>query len=85
MHPGLFKDSGRPQKILEGENQTYIQLQSHTNNSSKPHRERKHQQTNRHASSRADTDGGSSGTSSSSKYVVIKGSEWVWNTDSKII
>ncbi|XP_026010622.1 gap junction gamma-1 protein-like [Astatotilapia calliptera] len=73
----VHKDSGRPQKILEGDNQTYIQLQSHTNNRSTPHRERKHQQTNRHASSRAYTDRGSSGTSSSSKYGVKKGSEWI--------
>lgn len=76
----VHKDSSRPPKIREADNQTYIQLQGHTNNRSKPHRERKHRQTNRHASGRADTDRGSSGTSgtsSSSKYGVIKGSEWI--------
>ncbi|XP_061563629.1 gap junction gamma-1 protein-like [Cololabis saira] len=70
------KDIHQPQNKLKADNQTYIQLQSHTNNHSKPNRERKHRQTPRHASSKADTDRGSS-SSSSSKYGVIKGSGWI--------
>ncbi|XP_072229509.1 gap junction gamma-1 protein-like [Leuresthes tenuis] len=68
------KDMVQSQNKLKADNQAYSQLQSHSNNHSKPNRERKHRQTSRHASSKADTDRGSS---SSSKYGVIKGSEWI--------
>ncbi|XP_069547915.1 gap junction gamma-1 protein-like [Brachyistius frenatus] len=74
---GAHKDIGQPQNKLEAESQAYSQLQSHNNNHSRPHRERKHRQASRHASGKADTDRGSSGTSNSSKYGVIKGSEWI--------
>lgn len=71
------KDASQAQKKLNAKNQTYIQLQDHSNNNSKPNHERKHRQTSRHASSKAESNRGSSGTSSSSKYGVIKGSEWI--------
>ncbi|XP_023124073.2 gap junction gamma-1 protein-like [Amphiprion ocellaris] len=74
---GVHKDIGQPPNKLEVNSQSYSQRQSHSNNHSKPHRERKHRQASRHASSKADTDRGSSGNSSSSKYGVIKGSEWI--------
>ncbi|XP_028286935.1 gap junction gamma-1 protein-like [Parambassis ranga] len=70
----VHKDICQPQNKLEADGQAYSQLQSHNNNHSKPHRERKHRQASRHTSSKADTDRGSSG---SSKYGVIKGSEWI--------
>ncbi|KAM9336857.1 gap junction gamma-1 protein-like [Symphorus nematophorus] len=69
------KDVRQPQNKLEGDNQAYSQPQIHGNNHSKPHRERKHRQASKHTSSKADMDRGS--TSSSSKYGVIKGSEWI--------
>ncbi|GAA6214306.1 gap junction gamma-1 protein-like [Lates japonicus] len=68
------KDVRQPQNMLEADNQGYSQLQSHSNSHSKPHRERKHRQAYKHAS-KTDADRGS--TSSSSKYGVIKGSEWI--------
>nr|XP_019938986.1 PREDICTED: gap junction gamma-1 protein-like isoform X2 [Paralichthys olivaceus] len=72
------KEIGQPQKTLEAESQAYQHLQSHNNNNhSIPHRERKHQQVYKHASSRAEADRGSSSTSSNSKYGVVKGSEWI--------
>lgn len=74
---GVLKDIGQPQNKLEPDGQAYSQLQSHGNNHSKLHRERKHRQTSRHASGKGDGDRGSSGTSSSSKYGVIRGSEWI--------
>ncbi|XP_022598853.1 gap junction gamma-1 protein-like [Seriola dumerili] len=74
---GAQKDIHQPQKMLGADNQAYSQLQSHSNNHSKPHRERKQRQAYKHASSKADADRGSSSTSSSSKYGVIKGSEWI--------
>ncbi|KAM9363303.1 gap junction gamma-1 protein-like [Symphorus nematophorus] len=51
------------------------QKEIHGNNHSKPHRERKHRQASKHTSSEANMDRGSS--SSSSKYGVIKGPEWI--------
>ena len=72
------KDSGPAQKMLEAESQAYQHLQSHNNNNhSIPHRDRKHQQVYKHASSKAEADRGSSSTSSNSKYGVVKGSEWI--------
>ncbi|XP_054899074.1 gap junction gamma-1 protein-like [Poeciliopsis prolifica] len=72
------KDVAQAQKKLNANNQTYSQLQGHSNNSSsKPNHERKYRQTSRHASGKAETNRGSSGTSSSSKYGVIKSSEWI--------
>ncbi|MEQ2301090.1 Gap junction gamma-1 protein [Ameca splendens] len=71
------KDVGQAQKKMNSNNQTYSQLQSHGNNNSKPNHERKHRQTSWHASGKGDTDRGSSGTSHSSKYGVIKSSEWI--------
>ncbi|XP_037610350.1 gap junction gamma-1 protein-like [Sebastes umbrosus] len=73
---GVDKDILQPQNKLEADSPAYSQQQGHSNNHSKPHRERKHRQASKHASSKADTDRGSS-TSSSSKYGVIKGSEWI--------
>ncbi|XP_028991239.1 gap junction gamma-1 protein-like [Betta splendens] len=67
------KDVRQPQSKLEGDSQAYNQLQSHSNNHSKPHRERKHRLASRHASSKAEADG----SSSSGKYGVIKSSEWI--------
>ncbi|KAM9716593.1 gap junction gamma-1 protein-like isoform 1-T3 [Menidia menidia] len=71
------KDIVQSQNKLKADNQAYSQLQNHSNNHGKPNRERKHRQTSRHASSKAGTDRGSSVNSSSSKYGVIKGSEWI--------
>ncbi|XP_040885211.1 gap junction gamma-1 protein-like [Toxotes jaculatrix] len=72
------RDVHQPQNMLEADSQAYSQLQSHSNNHSKLHREhRKHRQTYKHASSKTDADRGSSSTSSNSKYGVIKGSEWI--------
>ncbi|XP_015253506.1 PREDICTED: gap junction gamma-1 protein-like [Cyprinodon variegatus] len=70
------KDVGQPQKKLNANNRTYSQLQgySHTN---KPSHERKHQQSSRHPSGKTRTNRSSSGTSNSSKYGMIKGSEWI--------
>ncbi|KAF6724984.1 Gap junction gamma-1 protein [Oryzias melastigma] len=64
-----------PQIKLKADNQTYSQQQNHSNNQSKPNRERRHRQASRHASSKAGTD--SSSTGSSSKYGMMKGSEWI--------
>ncbi|XP_037320616.1 gap junction gamma-1 protein-like [Pungitius pungitius] len=70
------KDVCPPQNKLEAENPANSQpQQSHSNNHSKSHRERKHRQASKQ-SSKADTNRGSS-TGSSSKYGVIKGSEWI--------
>ncbi|XP_047464356.1 gap junction gamma-1 protein-like [Mugil cephalus] len=74
---GVLKDAGQPQNKPEADGQAYSQLQGHGNNHSKAQRERKHRPASRHASSKADGDRGSSGTSSSGKYGVIKGSEWI--------
>ncbi|KAL3051515.1 hypothetical protein OYC64_001710 [Pagothenia borchgrevinki] len=68
----VLKDIHQPQNQLEA----YSQPQSHTNNHSKPHRERKHRQASKHTASKSNGAGGSS-TSSSNKYGVIKGSEWI--------
>lgn len=73
---GVHKDIRQPQDKLEADNPAYSQPQSHSNNHSKPHRERKHRQASKHTSSKTEADRGSS-TSSSSKYGVIKGSEWI--------
>lgn len=73
---GVLKDIRQPQNQLEADNAAYSQPQSHSNNHSKPHRERKHRQASKHTPSKADTDRGSS-SSSSSKYGIIKGSEWI--------
>lgn len=73
---GVHKDIRQPQNKLEADNPAYSQPQSHSNNHSKPHRERKHRQASKHTSSKTEADRGSS-TSSSSKYGVIKGSEWI--------
>lgn len=69
------RDVRQPQSKLEGDSQGYSQLESHSNNHSKPHRDRKQRQACKHASSKAEADRSSS--SSSSKYGVIKGSEWI--------
>ncbi|XP_059181318.1 gap junction gamma-1 protein-like [Centropristis striata] len=66
----------KPQNKLEADNPAFNQPQSQSNNHNKPHRERKHRQASKHTSSKADGDRGSS-SSSSSKYGVIKGSEWI--------
>lgn len=71
------KDIHHSQNMLEADGQAYSQPQSLSNNHSKPHRERKHRQASKHSSIKADTDRGSSSTSSTSKYGVIKGSEWI--------
>nr|XP_046234089.1 gap junction gamma-1 protein-like [Scatophagus argus]XP_046234091.1 gap junction gamma-1 protein-like [Scatophagus argus]XP_046234092.1 gap junction gamma-1 protein-like [Scatophagus argus]XP_046234093.1 gap junction gamma-1 protein-like [Scatophagus argus]XP_046234094.1 gap junction gamma-1 protein-like [Scatophagus argus]XP_046234095.1 gap junction gamma-1 protein-like [Scatophagus argus] len=71
------KDIHQPQKRLEADNQDHSQPQNHTNNHSKLHRERKHRQASKHTSVKAEIDRGSSSTSSSRKYGVIKGSEWI--------
>ncbi|CAB1434520.1 unnamed protein product [Pleuronectes platessa] len=72
------KDIGPSQKMLEAESPAYQHLQSHNNNNhSIPHRDRKHQQVHKQASSKAEADRGSSLTSSNSKYGVVKGSEWI--------
>lgn len=71
---GVHKDIHQPQSRLEADSPAYSQAQSHSN---KPHRDRKHRQASKHTSSKADTGRGSSSTSSSSKYGVIKGSEWI--------
>lgn len=71
------KDLGQTQNKLKADNQAYSQLQSHSNNQSRPNRERKHRRASRHASSKPESDKGSSSTSISSKYGVIKGSEWI--------
>ncbi|CAN9509267.1 unnamed protein product [Ophioblennius macclurei] len=63
---GVGKDAGQPQNKLEADGQ------SHGHPPGNPHRERKHWQATR----RADIERGSS-SSSSSKYGVIKGSEWI--------
>ncbi|XP_075949891.1 gap junction gamma-1 protein-like [Anarhichas minor] len=63
----VHKDIRQPQNKLEAD--------SPANSHSKPHRDRKHRQASKH-SSKADANRGSS-TSSSSKYGVIKGSEWI--------
>lgn len=74
---GVHKDTHQPQNRLEADNQDYSQPQSHGNNHSRPHRERKHRQASKHASSKVDIDRSSRSTSSSSKYGDIKGSEWI--------
>nr|XP_015818584.2 gap junction gamma-1 protein [Nothobranchius furzeri]XP_054605186.1 gap junction gamma-1 protein [Nothobranchius furzeri] len=71
------KDIGQSQNTLKADNQAYSQLQSHSNNHSKPNRERKHRHASRHAPSKADIDKGSRSTSCSSKYGVTNGSEWI--------
>ncbi len=73
---GVHKDIRQPQNRLEADNQAYSQPQILSNNHDKPHRERKHRQASKHTAGKADADRGSS-TSSSSKYGVIKGSEWI--------
>ncbi|XP_075884216.1 gap junction gamma-1 protein-like [Nelusetta ayraudi] len=64
-------ESYHVQSKLEADGQS----QSHSNGHSKTQREHKHRQPSKHSSSKADTDRGSSSTSS--KYGVIKGSEWI--------
>lgn len=71
------KDKCQLQNKLEADCQAYRPLQNHSNNHSKLHRERKHRQACKHASSKAEADRSSSTTSSGSKYGVIKGSEWI--------
>ncbi|KAM3592624.1 uncharacterized protein V6R79_022394 [Siganus canaliculatus] len=71
----VHKDIRQSHNRLEADSQAYSQLQSHSNNHSKPHRERKHRAATKHTSSKAEMDRGSS--SSNSKYGVIKGSEWI--------
>uniref|UniRef100_UPI0037E70C01 gap junction gamma-1 protein-like n=1 Tax=Semicossyphus pulcher TaxID=241346 RepID=UPI0037E70C01 len=72
---GVHKDIRQPANRPEADSPAYSQPQIHSNNHSKPHRERKHRQASKHTAGRADADRGSS--SSSSKYGVIKGSEWI--------
>ncbi|XP_004080286.1 gap junction gamma-1 protein [Oryzias latipes] len=69
------KEVGQPQIKLKADNQVYSRQQNYSNNQSKPNRERRLRQASRHASSKASTD--SSSTGSSSKYGMIKGSEWI--------
>lgn len=68
------KDIHHSQNRLEAYSEAYSQLQSHSNNGI-PHRDRKHRRGSKHISSKADR--GSSSTSSTSKYGVISGSEWI--------
>ncbi|XP_041671742.1 gap junction gamma-1 protein-like [Cheilinus undulatus] len=73
---GIHGDIHQPQSRPEAESQAYSQPQIHNNNHKKPQRERKHrQQASKHTGSKTDADRGSS--TSSSKYGVIKGSEWI--------
>ncbi|XP_034564389.1 gap junction gamma-1 protein-like [Notolabrus celidotus] len=72
---GVQKDIHEPQSRPEADSQAYSQPQSHSNNHSKPHRERKHRPASKHTVSKTEADRGSS--TSSSKYGVIKGSEWI--------
>lgn len=74
---GVLKDVRQPQNKLEADSKAYSQPTSHSNNDSKPHRERKHRQASKYTSSKADADRCSGSGSSSSKYGVIKGSEWI--------
>lgn len=74
---GVHKGIHQPQNKLEADNQDYIQQQSNSNNHSKPQRERRHRHASKHAASKADTNRGSSSTTSSLKYGEIKGSEWI--------
>lgn len=74
---GVYKASCQQQNRLESDSLAYSQPQSHSKNHSKPNREHKHRQVSKHTSSKADTDRGSGSTSSSSKYGVVKGSEWI--------
>ncbi|XP_034414575.1 gap junction gamma-1 protein-like [Cyclopterus lumpus] len=71
----VHTDIRQPQNKLEADNPTSIHPQSDRNNQSKPHCERKHRQASKH-SSKADANRGSS-SGCSSKYGVIKGSEWI--------
>lgn len=67
--------SHHSQNRLEMDGAAHSQLQGQNN---KPHRDRKHRQASKHTSSKADTDqGSSSSTSNTTKYGVIKGSEWI--------
>lgn len=68
---GVHKDSRQPQSRPGADGQP----QSQSNNHSKPHRERKHRPASKHTTSKTEADRGSS--TSSSKYGVIKGSEWI--------
>uniref|UniRef100_A0A3B3D1N0 Gap junction protein n=1 Tax=Oryzias melastigma TaxID=30732 RepID=A0A3B3D1N0_ORYME len=62
-------------KAGRGNKPTEPQIKLKADNQSKPNRERRHRQASRHASSKAGTD--SSSTGSSSKYGMMKGSEWI--------
>ncbi|XP_074519325.1 gap junction gamma-1 protein-like [Halichoeres trimaculatus] len=68
---GVHKDSREPQSRPGADGQP----QSQSNNHGKPHRERKHRPASKHATSKTEADRGSS--TSSSKYGVLKGSEWI--------
>lgn len=74
--PGTGDDhahSHQSQNRAERDGVAHSQLQGQNN---KPHRDRKHRQASKRTSSKADTDRGSS-SSNTSKYGVIKGSEWI--------
>ncbi|CAJ1080998.1 gap junction gamma-1 protein-like [Xyrichtys novacula] len=72
---GVHKDIRQPQSRPGADSQAFSQPQSHNNNHAKPHRERKHRPASKHTTSKTEADRGSS--TSSSKYGVIKGSEWI--------
>ncbi|XP_003961247.2 gap junction gamma-1 protein-like [Takifugu rubripes] len=62
------------QNRLEADSAAHSQLEGQSN---KAHRDRKQRQASKHTSSKDDTDRGSTSTSNTSKYGVIKGSEWI--------
>lgn len=66
--------SHHSQNRLEMDGSAHVQLQGQNN---KPHREHQRRQASKHTASKADTDRASSSTSNTSKYGVIKGSEWI--------
>ncbi|RVE59476.1 hypothetical protein OJAV_G00188780 [Oryzias javanicus] len=72
---GVRNGPKEPQIKLKADNQVLSQQQNHSNNQSKPNRERRHRPASRHAASKAGTD--ISSTGSSSKYGMMKGSEWI--------
>uniref|UniRef100_A0A3B3BD90 Gap junction protein gamma 1 n=1 Tax=Oryzias melastigma TaxID=30732 RepID=A0A3B3BD90_ORYME len=65
--------AGRGRTVRNRPTEPQIKLKA--DNQRKPNRERRHRQASRHASSKAGTD--SSSTGSSSKYGMMKGSEWI--------
>lgn len=63
-----------PQNRLRADSAAPSQLQSQ---SSRAHRERQQRRASKHTSSKDDSDRASTSTSNTSKYGVIKGSEWI--------